>query len=200
MALVPYTFNNPFVANANGGFGDSLVSQLQAPYGYANKNNAIFGATRVAATVPVVAAALVSVFFLYNPVGSTVNMVLLDVVIEQALATTVVNAFGLYSGTTVETAAGTFTTPGTVFSRNINNIVGQGLYYSAYTHSGTPTLRALIGGHGAVTNATATNPRMIFDGKVSLPPGTGVSVAATTAAGTASGLTIGATWMEARFQ
>lgn len=194
--ITSLSFNSPYLVTANGGYGDTLVSQLEARYQAAAKNNALFRATRASATIPVVANNMVSVFFLYNPVGSGIVMALLDVQIHQILATTVVNTYGLYSGTTAETAAGTFTTPGTVYNSRINGAVGSGAYYSAYTHSGTPTLRAIIGSHGAVTNATASQPIKNFDGALILPAGQGVSVAATTAASTSSGVAIDAAWLE----
>lgn len=193
MALTPFSFSNPWAA-PQGGFGDQLVTQLQAPYGRAVTNNVVFGATRAAATIPVNATTLVSVFFIYNPVGSGVNLVLLDCVLTNVLATTVVNAYGLYTGTAAEIAAGTFTTPGTVFSQRINGAIGAGAYYSAYTHSGTPTLRAIVAGHGATT--ASTHLRRTFEGGVVIPAGGGVSLAASTAASTTSGMTVGMTWME----
>lgn len=191
------TFSSPFPMAANAGFNDIAVSQLQARYGIAAKSNALYGATRAAATIPVVAATMVSVFFLYNPVGSGMNMQLVYISIDQILATTVVNTYGLYTGTTAEIAAGTFTTPGTVVNRNINGAAGVGAYYSAYTHSGTPTLRAIIGTHGAVTNPTAQPIERWFDGSIQLAPGQGVSIAATTAASTTNGVAIDACWLEA---
>lgn len=195
MALVPFNFNNPW-ASPQGGFGDQLTTQLQARYGYSTKNSAVYSFARGAVTIPVVAATLVSVFTLYNPVGSGKNLFVLNTCIGMALATTVVDTFGWYTGTTVEIAAGTFTTPGTPINRYINGAVGVGVPYSAYTHSGTPTLRAVVGSHGATTNANSSMIDRWFDGAICVAPGIGISLAASTAAGTASGLNPEVTWME----
>lgn len=196
MAIAAYQFNNPFNPSSNGGYGDGLVSYLQARYGFSTKNGAVFSYNRTAVTVPVVAVTMVSVFFLYNPVASGKNLFVLNACIGQVLAATVVNTYGFYTGTTVEIAAGTFTTPATPLSRIVNGVAGVGVPYSAYTHSGTPTRRAIIGSHGATTNANSSMIDKWFDGDVMIPPGTGLSIAATTAAGTASGLDPEVTWME----
>lgn len=188
------SFNSPFLVTANGGYGDTVVSYLQPPYMAVTYRNGMYCATRAAATIPVVAAAMVSQFFLYNPIGSGIVMSLMDINITQILSTTVVDTFALYTGTTAEIAAGTFTTPGTVYNRKINGVAGVGAYYSAYTHSGTPSLRAIIGGHGATTNSAGIYRN--FNGSVMLSPGQGVSIAASTAASTTNGVAIDAAWTE----
>lgn len=195
MALVPFTFNNPW-ATPQGGFGDQLVTQLQAPYGKATTESGIFSYYRTGITIPVITAAVVSVFSLYNPTTSGKNLIVLNAILGVVLATTVVNTYSLYTGTTAEIAAGTFTTPGTAVNRYLNGAVGVGVPYSAYTHSGTPTVRGIIGSHGAVTNATSCQIDKRFDGLVVIPPGGLVSIVAGTAASTTSGMSAEIVWME----
>ncbi len=156
-----------------------------------------YGANVTAVTIPVQATTLVSVFSLYNPVGSGIFMELDEVRVGQVLATTVVDAVGLYFSASNLAAAGTFTTKGTIQSAQIGSgLVGKGQFFSAYTHSGTPVRVAMVGSFGATTDAGATLPSRSFDGGLLIPEGCVVSVAMTTAAGTASGLDVEAWWNE----
>lgn len=176
---------------------DLLMTLLHAKNYVPAYRNARFGANVTAVTVPVVASGLVSVFTLYNPVGSGIYMEIDEVRIGQVLATTVVDAIGLYYSASNLAAAGTFTTKGTIQSSKIGSgLVGVGQFYSAYTHSGTPVRVAMLGSVGAVTDAGMTLPFRTFDGGLLIPEGTAVSVAMSTAAGTASGLDVEAWWNE----
>jgi hypothetical protein len=137
----------------------------------------------------------VSVFTLYNPPASGVNMELVEASLVNVLATTVVDAVGWYYSTAVLSAAGTFTTKGTVQSLMVgNNPANQGLFYSAYTHSGTPVLADIIGGYGAATSSTGIVK--FYDGRLILPPGIAMSLAMSTTVSTGSGITASAVWQE----
>ena len=157
----------------------------------------VFFASAAAVTVPVVANNLVSVFGIYNPPGSGKLLVMIDTDLAVVNATTVVNGYGWYSSTATLSAAATFTTQGTYRTRRMQDATNSGVarFYSAVTHSGTPSLEALITTHGATTN-TQPLPGRNFNGSLIIPPGILASVAATTAAGTGSGLTVSATWAE----
>lgn len=180
-----------------GKAGELIASELRGKYYTANYRNKLFNAQVTIQTVPLITTAMVSVFTLYNPAGSGVVMEMVDTILANSNATTVVDVFGWYAGTAAQTAAGTFTTKGTVNSSVIGTlIVGQGQFYSAYTHSGLPTRQDVIGSFGAVTNANSTPPVKLYDGRLILPPGIAMSIGASLAAGPATGLDIQATWAE----
>jgi len=166
-------------------------------YSQRNYTGKVFAFSVAAVTVPVVANNLVSVCGIYNPPGSGVVLEIIDTQIVNVLATTVVNGFGWYSSTLALSAAATFTTAGSARSRRMQDgAANAARVYTAVTHSGTPSLEALIGGHGATTNAGAAQIDRAFNGTLMIPPGILASVAATTAAGTGSGLTVGFSWAE----
>lgn len=182
---------------ASGRSGEVIVSELRGQYAIANDRGHLFFAGAAAVTLPANAATLASKFALYNPVGSGINMELVDLDIGSVVATTVVDMVGLYYSNGNNAATATFTTAGTIQS----GIIGssnqpRGQFYSALTHVGTPVLAGLIGGFGAVTSTYEGTFHYDFNGKVIIPEGCIVSVAMTTAAGTASGITLGARWIE----
>ena len=179
-----------------GKAGDAVVSELHGKYYTAAYRGKLFSANVSAVTVPQVASNLVSVFTLWNPPGSGVVMEIVETTVGQVLATTVVDTVGWYFSTAVLSAAGTFTTAGTVQNKLVGGFAGAGKFYSAYTHSGTPVLIDIIGDFGAVTATATQGPTKLHDGKLILPPGIAMSVAMSTAAGTASGLAIQADWAE----
>lgn len=186
-------------ANFNiGRQGDNLVSELHGKFYTQTYRDMVFRANATAKTVPAVASGLVSVFTLYNPVGSGINMSLIDFDITSVVATLVVNTYGLYYSVGPVAAAGTFTTLGTAIPAKLGSAIAgnKGLYYSAYTHSGTPARWLILGGHAATTSTQAGGIHVDFDGKAIIRPGSAVSVAASTAAGTTSGLDLAVTWAE----
>lgn len=205
-AVMQGQINNPFTTSMPDGSdsdatlgrnGEQLVSEIHGKFFTACARGALFTFNVAAVTIPVVAATLVSVFSLYNPVGSGKLLELVDLDVSTVLATTVVDTVGLYVSSPVLAAKGTFTTAGTVLSGIIGSTAaGVGIPYSAYTHSGTPTLYKIVGGYGAVTETSVNQIHYDFDGKVCIAPGAIVSVAMSTAAGTASGNDIGITWIE----
>src|SRR3954471_8545966 len=76
--------------------GEQLASELHGKYYTINKRGGLFTGNVTAVTVPVIAATLVSVFSLYNPRNSGVDMELIDIDITSVLAAVVVDTFGLY--------------------------------------------------------------------------------------------------------
>lgn len=179
------------------GEGAQLADNLSGRYAERTYRGKVFFASVAAVTLPVNANNLVSVFGFYNPPASGVLMELIDVEAHSVLATTVVDALGVYSSTAALSAAATFTTPGTARSRRLQDAAGnQVRFYTAVTHSGTPTLEALVGGWGAVTDPTSNATRKEFNGSLIVPQGILFSMAMTTAASTSSGITIGLTWAE----
>ena len=181
--------------NPAGNQGELLVSELHGKHFSANYRGKMFVATAAAVTVPVIASSLVSVFTLWNPPASGVNMEIVETSLINVLATTVVDGVGWYFSTAALTAAGTFTTAGTTNPVNVGSgNASAGRFYSAYTHSGTPVLIDIIGGYGAATASSAVSK--FYDGRLILPPGIAMSVAMSTTASTGSGITLSAVWQE----
>lgn len=196
----PVTTNLPDGSDQNfilGRQADLLVTEVHGKRYTANYRNNLFAANVNGVTIPVIASGLVSVFTLYNPPGSGVNMEITRLDYAQVVTAAVINALGFWASTAALTAAGTFTTAGTVFSKNIKNPpLNKGLFFSAYTHSGTPTLVDVITGFGATT-ANQTGPLFkVYDGEIILPPGIAMSLAMSTGAGTASAAVVQVEWSE----
>jgi hypothetical protein len=185
------------VAARMGRMSELLTAEFKGKYAEQCSRGNVFTANVSGVTVPVVANNLVSVFTLYNPPGSGINMELIDFVAPVVLATTVVDGIGLYYSSAALTAAGTFTTRG-VEQCGLLGQVGsaRGRFYSAFTHSGTPVLAKLLGGWAAVTDAGANGVEHSLDGAIIIPPGIACSVAMTTAASTASGVALSLSWAE----
>lgn len=178
--------------------GEQLASEIHGKFYTVNKRNNLFTANVTAVTVPVNATTLVSVFGLYNPPTSGIDMELIDLDITTVLATIVVNTYGLYFSADKNAATATFTTKGTAQSGYLDGgpAGNRGQFYSAVTHVGTPVLWRILGGDLAVTSTQVGGIHVDFDGKAIIRPGTLVSVATTTAAAQTSGTAVGATWAE----
>lgn len=185
----------PLVFASLGRHAEQLVDQLHGEYFYPTLRGLGYSFDVTGVTVPVIAASLVSVFSLWNPPGSNVIAELVDVDIDQVLAATVVNTFGWYYSSGASAQASTFTTIGTAKSRRVGDApANKVLPYSALTHSGTPVRADIIGGHGATTNNVQLHKE--YNGRLLLPPGVVISLAASTGANTASGLGLGVSWIE----
>lgn len=155
----------------------------------------VFHFSVAAVTLPVNASNLVSLFGVYNPPGSGVMMELIEAEAHYVVATTVVNALGLYG--LPDQLAATFTTQGVIRSSRLSEGVSSSCRaYSSVTYSGTPLLADIIGGWGAVTDGGATPIRKQWNGKVQVPPNNLISLAMTTAAATGSGFTGLLRWAE----
>jgi hypothetical protein len=196
----PTQIANPDNNNASFMLGrqtDTLVSEIHGQYWTANYRGKLFQASTTIVTFPVVTASLASVFTLYNPPGvNTVAEIVYSTLTMQA-ATGVVNTIGWYFSGPPQGGAGTFTTKGTVNSGRLgaptNNNV---LFYTSYTHSGTPVLGDVIGGFGATTNTTTLFPFKAHNGSLMLYPGTAMSLAMSTAAGATTGWGAEVKWVE----
>ncbi len=182
-----------------GRSAEYLSALLHGDMFYSNLRRSVFRFAVSAVTVPVVASNLVSVFTLFNPPNSGVIGELIEAAVDQVVATTVVDVFGWFGSFGSVAAAGTFTTKGVALTNYFSGRLGetpggQIIPYSAYTHSGTPVLQDTIGSHGATTNQIGI--RKNYRGQVLLMPGTALSLATSTAAGTATGLALSTTWAE----
>ena len=176
---------------------DTLVSEIHGQFYTANYRGKLFQASVSAVTFPVVTASLASVFTLYNPPGVNTIAEIVYSTVTQQLATGVVNTIGWYFSGPPLGGAGTFSTKGTVNSGRLgaptNNNV---LFYTSYTHSGTPVLGDVIGGFGATTNTTTGFPFKNHNGSLLLYPGTAASIAMSTAAGATTGWGAEVKWIE----
>ena len=181
-----------------GKAGEGVVAELHGKWYTAAYRSRVFSGSVAAVTLPTNASNLVSVFSLFNPANSPVNLELLSFNWAYVVATTVVNGIGLYyqrigGAVTIPTSQ----TAGTVTSGLIGNTASpQALFLSAATHVGTPVLGTIMGYTGAVTSTAANINKYEFDGKIIVPPNTIVSIAMTTAASTASGFTGSIDWCE----
>ena len=182
-----------------GKAGEVIASELRGKFFTGNYRGRLFGAGVTAQTIPVVTTTMVSVFTLYNPPGSGINMEMVETTLGASLATTVVNTYGWYYTLPAATAAGTFTTKGTAQSGLAGSgLTGIGQFFSAYTAATgvTPTRCDVIGATGGVVNATATIITKVYDGRLIIPPGIAMSIAGQIAAGPATGTDIWASWLE----
>lgn len=159
----------------------------------------LFMANVTAVTIPAIVNGVVSVFSLYNPVGSGILMELVDFDMAQVLAAVVVDAIGLYFDAGPRAAAATFTTPGTIQAAALGSgLVGKGKFYSALTHVNSAGWArcAIVGNYGAATDAAEPVMHYEFNGKLIIPEGVIVSVACSTTVGTTSGSDISMSWAE----
>lgn len=195
--LTGYTQSVAYPGIRNVRVADDGSQVIDGKYAELARRGKVFSASVAAVTLPVNAATLASKFGLYNPPGSGTMLELIEAEAHYVVATTVVNALGLYYSTGTNATGATFTTQGsTECSRVGEAITGVAKFYSAVTHVGTPALLDLIGGWGAVTDTGSTPTRKQWDGKIQVPPGTLLAVAMTTAASTASGFTGVLRWAE----
>lgn len=173
-----------------------LGENLSGRYNERTYRGNVYSATNAAFTMPVNAATLATKFALYNPPGSGKLLEIIDVEAHAVVATTVVNAMGVYFSTVALSALATFTTAGTITNGRLGDGTGVATFWSVAVHSGTPVLARLVGGWGAVTDGGATPIRKEFNGSLIVPQGILISLAMTTAASTGSGITAAITWAE----
>jgi hypothetical protein len=179
----------------SGRQGDLLTTELHGKAFIANYRGKLFEANVANVILPLTGATLVSVFTLYNPPTSGVNMELTSTLVANVAATTVVNTVGWYYSTATLTSKGGFATAGTVQSGMVGNSPGnKGQFCSAFTHSGTPVLCDIVAGYGATSNTGPGVAYKFYDGQLILPPGIAMSLALSTAVMT--GLSLEARWAE----
>jgi len=163
--------------------GSDLVTQTRGVYSFYNKAAKLFHAYATGLTIPVVAAQMVSVFSVYNPIGSNYDIELVDLEFGNVNATTVVNTIGLCfeSGLSVVPIAAN-QTQGTAYSGYLTgNNTQTGNFFTAWTHVGTPIRLGPLVTYGAVTNTTAGRIGVDLNGKIILAPGSVISLCTSTA-------------------
>lgn len=173
------------------------TSDVHGKWFEANYRGKLFTYNVTAVTVPVIASGLVSVFSLLNPPGSGVVGEIVSTQVGQVLATTVVDTMAWYSSSVALTGLATLTTLAAARSSQLQGSPANAIKpYSAATHSGTPVREDLIMAFGATTDAGLAFVEKQHEGRLILPPGILMSVAMSTASGTASGLDLQVTWAE----
>ena len=178
---------------------DDASAVIGDRYGELAQRGQMYFGTVAAVTLPVNAATLASKFGLYNPANSGIMIELVDIDAHYVVATTVVNALGIYMSNGANATGATFTTQVTAGNaRAGEGPASVGQFYSAVTHVGTPVLQDIIGGWGAVTDggATPVYKQWTTGRRILLPPATLIAIAMTTAAGTGSGFTGSISWVE----
>jgi hypothetical protein len=165
------------LANQHGGNYAELVRQGRCYY-----------ASAAAFVIPVTGATPTSLFSLYNPAGSNVNLELIETNVVPVNVTTVVDAVGVYWNTPAQTAAAIAAnapTAGVVKNCLLNGSSGQGVFYTSFVLT-TPALARIIGGWGAVTANYIGTVFKDFEGTLIVPPGVSAHLLMTTAASQSS--------------
>lgn len=163
--------------------GSDFVSKTRGDYAFATKGKTLFHAYATALTIPVIGAQMVSVFSIYNPIGSAYDIELVELELGNVSATTVVNTIGIgfEAGMTVAPVTAN-QTQGTAYSGYLDgNQASTGNFFTAWTHVGTPVRIGPILQYGAVTNTGAGRIGVDFNGKIILAPGSVVSLCTSTA-------------------
>lgn len=169
---------------AVGPSAELIVSDLHgAWYEIAKAGFVFMAAVTAAATLPVNAATLASVFCIINPTGSGKNLELIDADFASVNATEVVNAIQLVYQTTPGGVTGLSSlTAGTIHSGIIGATANSvATFYTAATHTGTPTVYQTLWDVTA-TAAGISNTHYNFNGSLIVPPGTIIDLATSTGA------------------
>jgi hypothetical protein len=174
-----------------GNMGETVVSQLHAPLYEATYRRAkFFGSNGATPSVTTVALATTYTgLVLYNPAGTTVNLVVDTVGYSFLVAFTAAATVGLMVGY----AAAGIVTASAAASPGASSFVGggtpsQGKCALSATLVGTPVLHTVFG--AGLTGAISTAPQnqTIYDmgGSLILPPGAYAAIYTSTASGAAS--------------
>lgn len=176
--------------------GEVLVTESRGKYAFQCQSGKLWHAYATGLTIPVIAAQMVSVFSLYNPIGSGVNLELVELEFGNVNATTVVNTIGIgYEANLTLTPVIANMTAGTAYSGLLGDSTAKvGQFFTAWTHVGTPLRIGPVITYGAVTNANANRIGVDFDGKIIMPPGSVVSACTSTATETNAAAHI--SWLE----
>lgn len=180
---------------------DAFVSELHGKYYQGSYANMGYRAIVTAATIPAVTSAVAGKFAFVNPVGSGVNAEILSTNMQFVVALNALNGFAWYwtnIGTNVPTSPTAITA--------VSNRIGAAFTptctaYSALTVAATitPVIADLVASVEWITGNTSTNAYTIeklHDGKMIIPPGIGIWLLGTTAAGPTSGVNAQIDWIE----
>ena len=174
--------------------GGTLVSEFWPRYYQAAYQKKVFAAVAAGVTSTVGLATTYTGLCVTNPIGSTVNLVMMKVGLAQSVINAAVNAAGFGFGFSATTAV-TQTTPVTTQSCFANSITkSAALAASAVT---LPAAPVYAGFFNSTPTATTNFNGVIADleGSIVIPPG-GYFVTLTAAASPAAALWLSAQWLE----
>lgn len=162
-----------------GNVGDLIVSELHGRYYEQTYRSKVFSAGNQAAVATVALGTLANTgLTLSNPIGSTVNLVLLKCSYVNSVAVSSAGYLALETGFNSGTNV-THTTPATVFSNLIGTgSSGTGLVDTSATHPTAAVHRLGLAQCGTVatTGYGVTTPNIIdLEGSIILPPGAYIS-------------------------
>jgi hypothetical protein len=172
-----------------GNLGEQIVNELHGRYYESCYRRAMFHAAIAGVVTSVGLTAAHTGLVLSNPVGSTVNLVLLKFGYGFTVVFPAVSGFGLAIGYNAASAV-THTTPVTVRSNFIGvGATGIGCVDSSCTMPTAPTLHTILGAGltGAVTTVPMAGGLVDLEGSIILPPGAYVATYTLTVSGTAAG-------------
>jgi hypothetical protein len=179
---------------------EQLVAEIHGPWYQAAIRGALFSFNVTAKTINVISAAYVSVFALYNPIGSGKIAEVVDLDMGLLSGTLVVNVLGLYWAGAPTSSASTFTTPSVFGTNHFGGVPGKGgnaiIPYTALTHSGTPARIAVLNSWNSTAVVVGMPMHYDFNGKLLLYPGDLISAAMSTAVSTSSSVDLGIRWAE----
>ena len=179
------------VVQRAGQMGDVIVSELQARY-YENtyRRNKFYGSNGATPSITTVALATTYTgLCIYNPAGSTVNLVLDKVGYSFLVAFAAAATIGLMVGY----APAGIVTAAAAASPGASSFIGlgaapQGKVALSATLVGTPTLHTVFGEGltGAITTVPEGMQILDLEGSIILPPGAYAAIYTSTASGAAS--------------
>lgn len=181
-----------------GNLGEQVVQQLHGKYYESTYRRAVYNASIVGQVTTVGAALTYTGLVLCNPVGSTVNLVVLKAGYAFLVAFPAAATVGLMTGYNAGTNV-THTTPAVVKSNFIGvGGSGVGLCDSSATLPTAPILNTVLatGLTGAITTVPSLAVTNVdLDGSIILPPGAYCAFYTSTVSGAASG-SFSLTWEE----
>lgn len=161
-----------------GGFG---VGQVQPRhYEMAKRGNLYFAANQAAIASPAGLATASLNLTLYNPAGSGVDLVLLEILAQASAAPAAGSMVWLVGNLTATQAAPATATALAIRNAYLGGAAGKGLVYSTATLAAAPVVLFPL----ASVLAVSANPfwflRYNVDGQVIVPPGIYISIQAST--------------------
>lgn len=181
-------------------YGGLSISAVAARYAEAVSRGRVFRAqTDSSGVAPGTAIGTSAPFALYNPAGSGVNLVLLDLSMGYHSGTLGAGYVSICANTNVLAAAvtGTAITAVNALLGSGNTAVGQA--FDAATLPAAPTVIGAFCSLTALLASTAVAPYTVYQevaGSIIVGPGATVSLEADAAAGTSPLVVFGATWEE----
>jgi hypothetical protein len=173
-----------------GNMGDLIVSELHGRYYESTYRRAVMNGAIAGQVTTVGLATTYTGLCLSNPIGSTVNLVLLKCGFAFSVAFAAASAIGIMTGYNSSTNV-THTTPVTPRSQFFGvGAAGTGLLDSSATLPTAPTLNTILG--MGLTGAITTVPQVLtsivdLEGSIILPPGAYAAFYTSTVSGAAAG-------------